>query len=221
MRGALRVAAALGASISCAWAPRAVAQPSAAQPPAGPPSDPAERALVVVPPRLASEAVAPYPEGAHGEVVVLLTLTVNADGSVRSATPAEPNEPFSSVAVNAAQAFRFQPATRAGKPVASVIRFEVVFREPEPEAEPEPKPEAAFATAPNNPTAPSTPGSKPAPAPPPAKPVEIEVWGAKLAPAASSFTRAAFLLPLTSVDSARPSTSTRTMLLARSRLPAT
>jgi TonB family protein len=154
---------------------------------------PATPAAVVVPPRLLSEPIVPYPEGAQGDAVVVLTLTVNADGSVRTATASAANEPFSSVAVSAAQAFRFSPATRAGIPVAVVIHFELVFREPRPEPEPTaPSPEgvasgAAEGAAPV-PADPAT--SPPSRAPTSAKAIEIEVWGAKLAPAVSSFTRA-------------------------------
>lgn len=154
----------------------------------------------MVPPQLLSEAVVPYPEGAHGDASVVLTLTVNADGSVREVSALATNEPFSSLAVTAARAFRFSPAMRAGKAVAAVIRFEIVFREPTPEpeaAEPEAAPEVTASSEPKTSAAPgepqpsassATPAAKPAPTTP--KPIEIEVWGAKLAPAVSSFTRA-------------------------------
>src|SRR3954470_22508635 len=80
----------------------------------------------IVPPQLESEATAPYPAGASGDAVVVVTVTVNADGSVRSVS-AEPNEPFSSAATTAAKDFHFTPATRDGKPVAAVIRLEISF----------------------------------------------------------------------------------------------
>lgn len=164
-------------------APRALAQSAATKP------APANASAVVVPPQLSSEAVVPYPEGAQGDAVVVLTLTINPDGSVRTATALAPNPPFSSVAVAAAKAFRFSPATRAGIPVAVVIRFEVVFREPKPEPAPEaPTPDSP---APSKDAANTPPGgTKSPPSPPAPKAIEIEVWGAKLAPAVSSFTRA-------------------------------
>lgn len=152
---------------------------------------------MVVPPQLISDAVVPYPADAHGDATVVLTLTVNADGSVRRAVPNTTNEPFSSLAVAAAQAFQFKPATRAGKAVAVVIRFEIVFREPTPEPAPEPESEPAAPGAPATDTlSAAAPSATPPAVKPPAaaadttKPVEIDVWGAKLAPAVSSFTRA-------------------------------
>ena len=188
MKGARR-AAWLSAFLGSAAAPCAFAQAPAA---GAPPSAATAQAAVVVPPKLLSEVVLPYPADAHGDATVVLTLTVNADGSVRRAVPNTTNEPFSSLAVSAAQAFQFEPATRAGKPVAVVIRFEIVFHEPVPEpvAEPEPEPAATPPVA-DSPNAAQPPAAKPpvaATAPP--KPVEIDVWGAKLAPAVSSFTRA-------------------------------
>ncbi|MDP8999250.1 MAG: energy transducer TonB, partial [Myxococcota bacterium] len=79
------------------------------------------------PPHLISNGLVPYPEGGRGKATVLLTMTVNANGSVRSAVPFETNEPFSSAATHAALAWRYDPAIRNGKPVASRIRVEIVF----------------------------------------------------------------------------------------------
>ncbi|HSO35182.1 MAG TPA: energy transducer TonB [Labilithrix sp.] len=84
----------------------------------------------VVPPKLLSDPIALYPEDGAGEATVILTLTVAADGSVQSAVPAETNEPFSSRAITTALAWRFEPATRGGAPVASRIKVEIVFRPP-------------------------------------------------------------------------------------------
>jgi hypothetical protein len=170
--------------LSLAVAPHAFAQ-AATTPPASAPSSEAAKA-VVVPPQLISDAVIPYPPEAKGDAVVVLTLTVNADGSVRRAVPNLTNEPFSSLAVSAAQSFRFAPATRDGKPVAVVIRFEISFQEPKPEPAP-PSVEPPTVEAPSI----AQPAAKPpAPAAAAPKPVEIDVWGAKLAPTVSSFTRA-------------------------------
>jgi len=136
----------------------------------------------IVPPQLESPPVAPYPTGASGDAVVVVTVTVNADGSVRSVS-AEPNEPFSSAAVAAAREFHFTPATRDGRPVAAVIRLEISFHAEITEPANEGPETSAPASAPN-----PTPGATPAPKPPP-KAIEIEVRGAKLAPAVVSLSR--------------------------------
>jgi hypothetical protein len=92
----------------------------------------AQDAPEIVPPRLLSDATVSYPEGASGDATVVLTLTLNADGTVRSAVPAEDNEPFSSAAAGRAAGWKFQPATRGGKSIAARIRMEVAFVEPRP-----------------------------------------------------------------------------------------
>jgi hypothetical protein len=107
---------------------------------------------------------------------VILTLTINSDGSVRSARATSGQEPFASAAQQAASGFRFEPALRDGRPVAATIRFEVAFRTPEPQAPP--------ASAESNPAA--APGA----APVPAAPLAVLVRGQLLAPAVSSFSRA-------------------------------
>jgi TonB family protein len=121
------------------------------------------------PPRLLSELSVPYPADGQGEADVLLTVTVNADGTVRSAVPAQANEPFSSVAVQAALAWRYQPATRGGRPVAARIRVEITFQAPAPASAPALAPAPAPAPAPALAPAPApAPASAPAPAPAPA-----------------------------------------------------
>src|SRR5690349_4913204 len=119
--------------IGLAIAPMRLARAQSAAPVASPATGSS-----VVPPRLLSEPNLPYPAGTFGDVTVVLTLVVNADGSVRSAEPLEVHEPFSGNAARAAMDFVFDPATRDGKQIAAKIRIEVVFREPEPAA-----PEAA------------------------------------------------------------------------------
>lgn len=86
----------------------------------------------LVAPSLLSDTSVAYPEGATGEATVVLTLVVGDDGAVRSAKAADDHPPFSKDAERAALAWRFQPATRDGKPVAARIRVEVVFRPPTP-----------------------------------------------------------------------------------------
>ncbi|WP_394828138.1 TonB-dependent receptor plug domain-containing protein [Pendulispora albinea] len=88
-------------------------------------------------PVLVSESEVPYPEGARGEAVVVVVITVNLDGTVRSAVVETGAEPFASAAVAAASLFLFQPATRDGIAVASKIRMEIAFREPPPPPEDE------------------------------------------------------------------------------------
>ncbi len=143
---------------------------------------------VIVPPRLLSSAVVSYPAGAAGDDVVVLAVTVGKDGSVRNARVISGAEPFASVAVKASHDWRFDAATRDGIPIASIIRFEVTFNEPKPA-----------------PTAPPSPRTGAAPTPPPATPhkrsgrarvvtapkgIEVDVEGEKLAPAATTLTRA-------------------------------
>ena len=91
----------------------------------------------------------PYPEGATGEATVVLTIVVNADGTVRVATAEGEPSAFSAAAEAAAKTWRFEPATREGKKVAARIRAKVVFRQrtalpaetaaaPAPAAQPDP-----------------------------------------------------------------------------------
>jgi hypothetical protein len=88
-----------------------------------------------------------YPEGAQGEATVALELTLSAGGDVTQAVAIEGDEPFVGRAVTSAKAWKFSPATRAGKPIAAKIRFLVRFVPPrevaEPEAPPKPVAEAA------------------------------------------------------------------------------
>src|SRR5882672_1789159 len=102
--------------------------PAAAQPVA--PPLPALPTAALVPPRLLSEPAVAYPDRATGDATITLTITVNADGTVRSAIPTESDEPFSSQAARAALGWRFDPATRGAIPVAARIRVEVVFHPP-------------------------------------------------------------------------------------------
>lgn len=115
----------------------------------------------VVPPRLLSEANVPYPENGEGEHIVRLTVTVASDGTVRAATPDAIDEPFSSLARASVLTWRFDPATRAGTPIAAKIRLELVFHAPVPA--PVPVPDTAPAPVPI-----------PVPASPPA-PVAVEI----------------------------------------------
>ncbi|HYP88159.1 MAG TPA: energy transducer TonB, partial [Polyangiaceae bacterium] len=98
-----------------------------------------------------------YPEGAKAEATVALELTLTASGDVKLATAIEGDEPFTSSAVTSAKAWKFEPATRDGKPIAAKIRFLVRFVPPRDVAEPEPTPEAK----PDTPTPVAKPEAKP------------------------------------------------------------
>lgn len=133
------------------------------------------------PPRLLSDPTVPYPEGARGDRDVVLIIVVNADGTVRSATPEEDAEPFSSHAAGAALSWRFEPARRDGTPVAAKIRVEVLFREPVEKIVPEPEATPSATTQP-----PASARAAPAP-----KPVEIVIPGERAEPSRRvSLTRA-------------------------------
>ncbi len=141
------VTAALGRA-----APNADARPPAVAPSSRPapgtePSPSPPLPVEITPPRLLGDAEVTYPEGAHGDAIVVLTLVVGPDGKVRSATANEPHEPFSSVAETEARAFEFEPARRAGVPVAAKIRLQVRFAEPRRERD-----TAAPPTAPVSPS---------------------------------------------------------------------
>ena len=113
-------------------------------------SEPAgDAADAIEPPHALAPLTVDYPEGASGEAMVELALTIDAEGLVRSATVTRGNEPFASAARERATGWRFSPALRQAKPIASVIRVEVRFTPPEPpESEPSPAPESPSATLP-------------------------------------------------------------------------
>lgn len=155
---------------------------------------PAE-APILVPPRIQAPPEIPYPEGAQGDGEVLLTITVQKDGSVRSVEVVKGAEPFASAAKDAALQFRFDPATRNGQPVAAKIRFAFTFRPPvvnEPAPE---EPATTESPAPRDatPGSPSTDEAK-APAAAPKRPtrpaaIEVDVLGAKPPPAVQTLSR--------------------------------
>jgi len=104
-----------------------------------------------------------YPADAQGEASVALELTLSAEGAVTKAAVIEGDEPFASRALEAARAWKFQPATRDGRPIAAKIRYLVRFVPPRDEPEPE-APAAAPAAAPGSGSAP-TPVKPSEPAP--------------------------------------------------------
>ena len=88
------------------------AQPAPAPPPPTPLAG-------VVAPKLVRDAPIVYPEGAHGDATVVLTVVVDKDGTVRDAEPLVPSPPFSEVAQRAVLAFVYEPATRNGAPIVA------------------------------------------------------------------------------------------------------
>ena len=162
-----RALALIVASLALAFTPRSAVAQTDAPPPVVPGG--------ILAPKLLSDPVVAYPDGATGDVTVLLTIVVNVDGTVRSVVPAEEHLPFSALATQAATAWRFDPATRDGVPVAAKIRMEVAFHAPAP-PEPLPPPDAPVTTAP-----------APAPKrPPPDEPQDVTVRGAHVEPGRSA-----------------------------------
>jgi len=147
----------------------------------------------LVPPSLTSPAEVAYPEGAEGEAVVVLTLTIGRDGAVEDVRVTEGNEPFASVAAAAAAKWQFEPARRQGQPVATRIRFEVGFHPPRDGATTdgattaEPSAEPSDGAPPGTGTAPGAEGATPIA---PAQPTEITIVGKRSPPGVSTLTRA-------------------------------
>ncbi|MCK6535581.1 MAG: TonB-dependent receptor [Polyangiaceae bacterium] len=148
----------------------ALARPALAQP-----------ATDVERPRVIGDTSVGYPEDARGDATVVLELVIADDGEVRDVTVISGEAPFSEVAARSAFRWRFEPARRGGKPLASRIRFEVRFTEPPP-APPAPEEGAKTEAA-----APAGPGK---PAPRAEEQLEVTVHGDKRAPTVRSFTRA-------------------------------
>ncbi len=127
------------------------------------PKAPAKPAVIVMPVALSTPLE--YPEGEKGEASVALELTLSAEGNVMKAVALEGDEPFTSQAVKAAGGWRFQPATRDGKPIAAKIRFLVHFVPPRDVEEPAAPVEAAAPT-----------GEGPKAGPQPKKPAEPAMY---------------------------------------------
>jgi TonB family protein len=124
----------------------------------------------VVPPRVVAHVDAVYPESAlarraHGDVV--LDVTVGTDGSVTKVVVRKSaGEDLDAAAALAARKWTFSPATRAGRPVATVISMPFHFAPPVPDA---PPPEQQKPEPP-----PPTPLAPPLP---PEEPEEVQVTG--------------------------------------------
>lgn len=136
------------------------------------------------PPEALSALSAAYPEGAKGDAVVIVQLTVQPDGQVSDAQAVGASGVFADAATAASRAWRFKPALRAGKAVAARIRVEVSFVQPR--APEESVVDAAGTRSDVKPAA--VPSSPPAP-PAPEAIAEIVVSAERPAPAVSSLTR--------------------------------
>jgi TonB family protein len=80
------------------------------------------------PPRPRLTVAPVFPEGGEPESVNVV-LSVGRDGAVtRASVEGDPPEPFANAALDAARRFRFDPAVRHGKPVASRYRLAFPFR---------------------------------------------------------------------------------------------
>lgn len=70
-----------------------------------------------------------YPTGGEGDAVVVLRFVVQVDGSIRDVEVLLGDEPFAGAAASAALTWRFEPARRAGQPIAARIDFQVSFQQ--------------------------------------------------------------------------------------------
>ena len=192
-RGIVRVARSLRASV-CAALILGTAIARAEPPPADRTPERAVEGATsdLTPPSLTSTPDVVYPEGARGEALVVLMLTVGREGAVEAARAIEGEEPFASAATAAALTWKFEPARRQGQPVAARIRFEVRFREP-PTGEPGDA-ETAGAPPEKGTETPGASGAEDKPATPSAPaagaPTEITVIGERKPVGVSTLTRA-------------------------------
>ena len=120
----------------------------------------------LVPPKQLDTPPVPYPKGGTGDAVVIVGLTIDADGAVESSEVIEGVEPFASTAREAALHFRFAPATRDGVAIRAVIRAKITFSPPAP-VEPPPLTSSSSSSS----------SSKAPPSKPPLQPIELVVEG--------------------------------------------
>jgi TonB family protein len=92
-------------------------------PPAAPPP-------TIVPPRALSPEQPAYPAGETANASVILEVVVETDGTPSSARVIDGREPFATEALAAVRRYRFEPASRAGKPIRARIRLAVDFTAP-------------------------------------------------------------------------------------------
>ncbi len=95
----------------------------------------------VTPPQPISVAVT-YPAGADGDALVVLQFVVSVDGKVTDPQVIQGDEPFASAALQATNAWSFEPAKIGERVVAAKIQFEVRFEaqfSPPPEQQQRPE----------------------------------------------------------------------------------
>jgi Fe(3+) dicitrate transport protein len=161
-----RLVAVLRTALPCATIALGAAHARAQEP--SPPAATSE----LTPPELVSFVEAKYPEAAlaaRQEGTVTLRLTIDAEGRVTEAEVVKPaGQGFDEVARDASLGFRFKPASRGPKAVASRILYDYEFRLPAQPRANEVEPAAG------------EPGQKTAevqPPPLPPAPVEVTVLG--------------------------------------------
>lgn len=108
--------------VVAAYRPPVLVNDATATPPsfAAPPGTPAPVALT--PPV--------YPPQAVGDGVVIVELLVGAGGAVEDRRIVQSGGGFDQAALDAAKAWRFRPARRAGSPVPSYVYLAFGFRQP-------------------------------------------------------------------------------------------
>src|SRR5215468_6233912 len=89
-------------------------------------------ALAIVPPKLIGPPPQPaYPAGETRSARVVLVLQIDQTGAVRDVSVLPPEQaPFDGIAIDAARAMRFVPATIDEKPVAVRIQYAIQFERP-------------------------------------------------------------------------------------------
>ncbi len=85
---------------------------------------------VVTPPRAIFRETPNYPEFETTDAEVVIELVVEVDGAASSVRVVDGSEPFASEAQRVAALFRFEPASREGRPVRARIRLAVAFKAP-------------------------------------------------------------------------------------------
>ncbi|HYQ28482.1 MAG TPA: TonB-dependent receptor [Polyangiaceae bacterium] len=116
-----------------------------------PPSTTVESAQSVTPPRLirAEPALVPDGEALSEPVSVTLALTIDETGHVsESAVVESGGERFDQSALNAVNAFEFEPARRAGNALSVKIHYRYVFPAQVPVPVPAPAPDTPSGSAP-------------------------------------------------------------------------
>jgi TonB family protein len=147
-------------------------------PPAGAPAKAVDEAAPITSPKPVRTPVE-YPEGAAGEAEVVLDLTVAADGTIADAAVVSGAAPFDEAALEAVRAWRFEPATRQGRPIAARIRYTMRF-EPSPDASPE-SPSSNVLPGQSAQTAGGAANASPPSAPQSEQPTEVVIRGTRRA----------------------------------------